>query len=98
LLESDAVDRPVEHEWRFDAVATQCCEEGQGFPVAERNEGPQASPARRPASSGAIFVLIQVSSMNTRRRASTRPLPGLPQTPAARDVSARLLAGEYGFF
>ena len=34
-----AVDRPVEHEGRFDAVAAQGGDEGQGLPVAKGRVG-----------------------------------------------------------
>ena len=44
--EQDAIDRPVEHAGRDDAVVTQTGEEGHGGPVAVRRTGHQALAAR----------------------------------------------------
>ena len=44
-----AIDRPVDQPWRLDTVMAQGGEEGHGRPVAVRDLGRQALPARPPA-------------------------------------------------
>jgi hypothetical protein len=69
--EALAVDRSVEDTRSDEAVAAQRAEEGQGAPVAMRGEAAQAFALRPQPRSGAMLVLIQVSSMKTKRRGSS---------------------------
>ena len=63
-----AIDRSVEDARRNEPVMTQRAEKGRCAPMAKRREAAQARALRPPPRSGAMLVLIQVSSMNTRRR------------------------------
>lgn len=49
-LESLAVDRPVEHPWRLDAIVPQGGNEGHGLPMAVGRMGDKPFAARAPAT------------------------------------------------
>src|SRR5215468_2699709 len=76
-----AVDRPVDDAGRGDPVAAQGRQKGQCPPAAVRHLGDQAGATRRaPVARGHIGFSPEpapakagVSSMNTRRLASSRP-------------------------
>ena len=68
--EAFAVDWAVEDARRRELVAAQGAEESQRPPVAAWHEARTRSPLGPHPRSGAMLVLIQVSSMNTRRRGS----------------------------
>jgi hypothetical protein len=84
--ETRAVDRAVEKPWGVDAVVAQGGEEGHcsGPPSNRWRAGPSLQwPCGTPAvsrdprgahpRSGAMLVLVHVSSMKTRRDGSIRP-------------------------
>jgi hypothetical protein len=72
LAEGLAIDRAIDEPWRLDAIMPKGSEEGHGRPAAMWHLGWEALTARAPAGSGAILVLVQVSSMKTRRVGSIR--------------------------
>ena len=61
------IDRAVENPGRVDAVVAQGGEEGHGIPVPERGLGLHPVATSAPTAQGAMLVLVQVSSMKTRR-------------------------------
>ena len=76
-----------------DTVVAKGCEEGHGLPATVWNDGWQALAAGRHPNNGAMLVLVQVSSMNTRRAGSMRP--DRPSTGCgASDVRSIALTGD----
>ena len=67
-----AVDRTVEKPRRLDAVVTQSGEEGHGFQWPCGTLAVSLVPRGAQPRSGAMLVLVQVSSMKTRRSGSIR--------------------------
>ncbi len=96
--EALAVDRAVEDPWRIDPVVAQGGQEGRGLPVAVRDLGGEPLPRGAQPRSGAMLVLVQVSSMKTRRSGSIAALILCPLRPPARDVGTIAFAGDHGFF
>lgn len=70
--ETYAVDRPIEDTGRGKTVMAQRAQKGQGAPVAMLTKAAQASASWPQPRSGAMLVLIQVSSMKTRRSGSRK--------------------------
>ena len=68
-----AIDRPVEDAGRGETVAAQCAQERQRAPMAVRARPGRRFPLGPQPRNGAMLVLIQVSSMKTRRSGSMRP-------------------------
>src|SRR5207247_3145980 len=68
--EEFAIDRTVDDPWRADPVVAQRRDEGHGLPMAERRGCLETLPRRPQPRSGAMLVLIQVSSIKIRREAS----------------------------
>ncbi len=67
--------RPVDEPGRIDSVVAQRGEEGRGVPAAMWRLADQSRARGRfdpQPRRGAMLVLVQVSSMNTRRVGSTR--------------------------
>ena len=96
--EDFAVDRPIDHPRRIDAVVAQRGDESQGLPMTVRRIGLEPSSPRPPAPQGAMLVFTQVSSMNMSRQGAIRPLMGLPSRPLSRHVRPVLLLGQQRFF
>ena len=72
--ETLAVDGSVKQAGRVDAVVAQGGEERRGPPLALRDLVDEAlSPFGAQPRSLVMLVLVQVSSMKTRRRGSMRP-------------------------
>ena len=68
-----AVDRAIENPWSLDPVLAQGGQEGRGLPVAVRGTlAVSRIPRGAQPRSGAMLVLVQVSSMKTRRSGSMR--------------------------
>ena len=67
-----AIDWGVEKPRRLDPVVAQCRQERSSLPVTMRDLADQTLAARRPARNGAMLVLVQGSSMKTRRSGSMR--------------------------
>jgi hypothetical protein len=70
--EALAIDRPLDQPRRHHAIVSQGGDEGQGLPAAVRNLGRQGWPRGAQPRRGAMLVLVQVSSMKTRREGSIR--------------------------
>ena len=71
--EALAIDRAIDEPWRLDAIVAQGGDEGHGLPAPVRHLGPRRWPRGAQPRSGAMLVLVQVSSMKTRREGSNRP-------------------------
>jgi hypothetical protein len=94
--EAFAIDWPVEHPWRIDAVAAQGGEECHGLPVSVGNLSRQALAARSPQRPhiclGSGFIdEDQPPRINA-------PLTGLPPPALGGDAGMVLLARQHGFF
>ena len=68
-----AVDRAVEDPGRVDPIMSERRDKGRGVPVQNGAAPGRRSPFGAQPLSGAMLVLAQVSSMNTRRRGSIQP-------------------------
>jgi len=68
--EEFAVDRAVDDEGRIDTIDPEGSDESERLPVTMRRAGLKTLSLRPQPRSGAMLVLIQVSSMKTRRRGS----------------------------
>ena len=66
--------------------------------MTERNERSQATPARRPTAQGGHICFDPGFVDKDQTAHVDAALTGFPLSTAPRDVSARLLAGEHGFF
>jgi len=71
--ESLAVDRAVEQAGRFDSVVAQSGEEGRGRPMAVGDLVESRFPFGAQPPIRVMLVLVQVSSMKTRREGSISP-------------------------
>ncbi len=80
--EAFAVDRAFEQPGRGDAVVTQRGQERHSSPAAVGDLADQTAAARRQPRSGAMLVLVQVSSMKTRRAGINAVLVLDPLRPA----------------
>ncbi len=93
-----AVDRPVDHPGRVDAVVTQGGDEGLGLPVAEGGVGLQPTTARTPSSE---WGHVGLDPGLVQKHQPGRVDPALIRLPArafTRHVRPRLLLGQQGFF
>ena len=65
--EDDAIDRSVDDAWRGERIGSESGEEREGAPAAVGAKPVNRSPLMPQPRIGAMLVLIQVSSMKTRR-------------------------------
>jgi hypothetical protein len=94
--EAFAIDWPVEHPWRIDAVAAQGGEECQGLPVSVGNLSRQALAARSPQRPHICLGPGFIDEDQPPR--INAPLTGLPPPALGGDAGTVLLARQHGFF
>ena len=96
--EAEAVDRSVKDARRIDPVMTECCQEGQRAPFAERRAGDELAAARRPASDRG-HVGLGPGLVDEDEAPGIKPvLILLPLLPPPGDLRPQLLDGEQRFF
>ncbi len=96
--EALAVDRPVDHARRGDAIVAQGRQEGQRLPLAARYLGHQPATARRPAMAPR-HVGLGPSLVDEDQPFGINPTLILPPLrPPPGNVGAVLFGGVQGFF
>lgn len=84
--EDIAVDRPVDHPWRVDAVMAQGSDEREGLPVPEWHARIEPLSARAPAAQGG-HVGLDPRLVEENQASGINPaLIGLPTRPLAGDI------------
>jgi hypothetical protein len=96
--EASAVDRAVEHQRRFDAIAPQSRDEGERLPMSVRRLGDQALAFRPPTAQRRHVGLDPRLVDEHQTLGVDAGLTRLPARPPTRHVRAILLAGEQAFF
>jgi len=96
--EAFAIDWPVEHPWRIDAVAAQGGEECHGLPVSVGNLSRQALTARSPPAQRPHIRLGPGFIDEDQPPRINAALEGLPPPALAGDAGMVLLARQHGFF